>query len=208
MNLPQSAPRIRAAFRSAVAAAGWDFRSDRLWEMYADWERDQGDPRAATAVYDRVLSVPTQLYNQHFHRRTLFNPPLSLPPSSQTDSKLHLALLELELSAGEPGQSEGPVLQCLSHALSCSLPPQTRLLLSRRRLEFQEDFGSSVQRDCEEEDEGEEPEEKVVKSENSPVATPPDHTPVAMPTPPAPLMAGDFNNSQTAYNYGAWYQVM
>ncbi|MGH0167417.1 UNVERIFIED_CONTAM: hypothetical protein FKN15_067097 [Acipenser sinensis] len=68
MNLPQSAPRIRAAFRSAVAAAGWDFRSDRLWEMYADWERDQGDPRAATAVYDRVLSVPTQLYNQHFHR--------------------------------------------------------------------------------------------------------------------------------------------
>ncbi|MBN3276180.1 PRP39 factor, partial [Polyodon spathula] len=68
MNLPQSALRIREAFRSAVDAAGWDFRSDRLWEMYADWERDQGDPRAATAVYDRVLSIPTQLYQQHFHR--------------------------------------------------------------------------------------------------------------------------------------------
>ncbi|XP_058876675.1 pre-mRNA-processing factor 39 [Acipenser ruthenus] len=514
MNLPQSAPRIRAAFRSAVAAAGWDFRSDRLWEMYADWERDQGDPRAAIAVYDRVLSVPTQLYNQHFHRfkelvsshtpreilsaaeflelrsevmqgcaavtpdpdggsaegppgeegppgltagdqetdeheqkirellvarrqevyesnevevskRWSFEEAIKRPyfhvkpldraqlrnwhsyldfemeaesgaeseaesgagsggragllferclvacalyeefwskyakfqaqrsvdgarsvfkraceihlprkPSMHllwaafeeqqgnleearrvlealdqsvpglamvrlrraslerragnlegaesllreavlqsqatpirsfysiklarqllrvqrdhgkarrvlqdaidrdpTDSKLHLALLELELSAGEPGQSEGPVLQCLSHALSCSLPPQTRLLLSRRRLEFQEDFGSSVQSlltaydehqnllnetaslkrrlengDCEEEeedDEGEEPAEKKVKSENSPVATPPDHTPVAMPTPPAPLMGGDFNNGQAAYNYGAWYQ--
>ncbi|XP_069036302.1 pre-mRNA-processing factor 39 isoform X2 [Lepisosteus oculatus] len=68
MNLPESTQHIRSTFESAVAAAGMDFRSDRLWELYVDWEREQGDLRAVTAVYDKVLSTPTQLYSQHYQR--------------------------------------------------------------------------------------------------------------------------------------------
>lgn len=45
-----------------------DFRSDKLWELYVEWEREQGDLRAVTAIYDRVLSMPTQLYNQHWEK--------------------------------------------------------------------------------------------------------------------------------------------
>ncbi|KAJ8405165.1 hypothetical protein AAFF_G00321560 [Aldrovandia affinis] len=72
MNLPESTQRIRSAFESAVAAAGMDFHSDRLWEMYTEWEREQGDLRAVTAVYEKVLSVPTQLYGGHFERLKAF----------------------------------------------------------------------------------------------------------------------------------------
>lgn len=51
-----------------MAAAGMDFRSDKLWELYVEWEREQGDLRAVTGIYDRVLSMPTQLYNHHWEK--------------------------------------------------------------------------------------------------------------------------------------------
>nr|XP_005515675.1 pre-mRNA-processing factor 39 [Columba livia] len=68
MSRPEAAPRIRGVFEAAVAAAGLDFRSDKLWELYVEWEREQGELRAVTAIYDRVLSIPTQLYSQHWER--------------------------------------------------------------------------------------------------------------------------------------------
>ncbi|XP_057205331.1 pre-mRNA-processing factor 39 isoform X1 [Triplophysa rosa] len=68
MNLPESAHRIRCVFEEAVASAGWDFHSDRLWDLYAEWEKEQGNLKAMTAIYDRVLRVPTQLYNAHYEK--------------------------------------------------------------------------------------------------------------------------------------------
>ncbi|XP_070622379.1 pre-mRNA-processing factor 39-like isoform X1 [Erythrolamprus reginae] len=66
MNQPDSAQKICGTFEAAVAAAGVDFRSDKLWEMYVEWQKEQGDLRAATGIYDRVLSTPTQLYSHHW----------------------------------------------------------------------------------------------------------------------------------------------
>uniref|UniRef100_A0A8C7J002 Pre-mRNA-processing factor 39-like n=1 Tax=Oncorhynchus kisutch TaxID=8019 RepID=A0A8C7J002_ONCKI len=68
MNLPESSQCIRSAFEEAVAAAGLDFHSDRLWELYIEWEKEQGDMKAATGVYDRILRVPTQLYSSHYEK--------------------------------------------------------------------------------------------------------------------------------------------
>ncbi|KAF4104925.1 pre-mRNA-processing factor 39 isoform X1 [Onychostoma macrolepis] len=68
MNLPESTQRIRSVFEEAVAAAGWDFHSDRLWDLYAEWEKEQGNLNFMTGVYDRVLRVPTQLYNTHYEK--------------------------------------------------------------------------------------------------------------------------------------------
>ncbi|XP_008159261.2 pre-mRNA-processing factor 39 isoform X1 [Eptesicus fuscus] len=59
---------IRGTFEHAVLAAGTDFRSDRLWEMYINWENEQGNLREVTAIYDRILGIPTQLYSHHFQR--------------------------------------------------------------------------------------------------------------------------------------------
>ncbi|XP_007246436.3 pre-mRNA-processing factor 39 isoform X1 [Astyanax mexicanus] len=68
MNLPESIHRIRSTFEEAVAAAGMDWHSDRLWDLYTEWEKEQGDLRAMTSVYDRVMKVPTQLYNTHYEK--------------------------------------------------------------------------------------------------------------------------------------------
>ncbi|XP_047658217.1 pre-mRNA-processing factor 39 isoform X2 [Tachysurus fulvidraco] len=68
MNLPESTQRIRSVFEDALAAAGWDWHSDRLWDLYAEWEKEQGDLRAMTAVYERVMRVPTQLYRTHYEK--------------------------------------------------------------------------------------------------------------------------------------------
>ncbi|XP_049897567.1 pre-mRNA-processing factor 39 [Epinephelus moara] len=68
MNLPESPTRIRSVFEDAVVAAGLDFHSDRLWDLYVEWEKEQGNMKNAAAVLDRVLKVPTQLYNTHYDK--------------------------------------------------------------------------------------------------------------------------------------------
>ncbi|KAJ8288795.1 hypothetical protein COCON_G00014540 [Conger conger] len=59
---------VRNTYESAVMAVGTDFRSDRLWEAYINWETELGNLANATAIYDRVLAIPTQLYSHHFQR--------------------------------------------------------------------------------------------------------------------------------------------
>ncbi|KAM9795500.1 pre-mRNA-processing factor 39 [Neosynchiropus ocellatus] len=66
MNLPESSQRIRSVFEEAVSAAGLEFRSDRLWDLYVEWEKEQGNTRNAAAVLERVLKVPTHMYNTHY----------------------------------------------------------------------------------------------------------------------------------------------
>lgn len=55
-------------FEDAIQAAGLDFHSDRLWDLYIEWEKEQGNMRNATTVLDRILKVPTQLYNTHYDK--------------------------------------------------------------------------------------------------------------------------------------------
>ncbi|XP_061138390.1 pre-mRNA-processing factor 39 [Syngnathus typhle] len=68
MNQPDSPKRIRSVFEDAVGAAGLDFHSDRLWDLYDEWEKEQSNLRNVTAVLDRVLKVPTQHYNAHYEK--------------------------------------------------------------------------------------------------------------------------------------------
>ncbi|XP_060935519.1 pre-mRNA-processing factor 39 [Limanda limanda] len=68
MNLAESPMRIRSVFEEAVVAAGLDFHSDRLWDLYVEWEKEQGNMKNAAAILDRVLKVPTQLYNTHYDK--------------------------------------------------------------------------------------------------------------------------------------------
>jgi pre-mRNA-processing factor 39 len=55
-------------YERALAAAGSDFRSDKLWDMFIEWERSNKLYKNVTEIYDRVLAMPTQLYNQHFEK--------------------------------------------------------------------------------------------------------------------------------------------
>ncbi|XP_043930206.1 pre-mRNA-processing factor 39 isoform X1 [Protopterus annectens] len=65
---PETVSRIRCAFEHGVLAAGTDFRSDRVWEMYINWETEQLNLKAVTGIYTRLLGIPTQQYSHHFQR--------------------------------------------------------------------------------------------------------------------------------------------
>ncbi|XP_071454184.1 pre-mRNA-processing factor 39 [Hetaerina americana] len=57
---------IRQQFENGIAACGIEFRSDRLWENYVKWEVEGKRFQNVTAIYDRVLHIPTQSYTTHY----------------------------------------------------------------------------------------------------------------------------------------------
>lgn len=52
----------------ALDACGLDFRSDKLWAQYIDWEISVGDYMRAGQVFDILLGTPTMNYIDHFDR--------------------------------------------------------------------------------------------------------------------------------------------
>ncbi|PRD24964.1 UNVERIFIED_CONTAM: Pre-mRNA-processing factor 39 [Trichonephila clavipes] len=59
---------VKRLFKRALAAAGREFRSDRLWDLYVNWEEESKKLRDVTAAYDELLTIPTQLYSHHFEK--------------------------------------------------------------------------------------------------------------------------------------------
>lgn len=57
---------FRSQFERAITACGLEFRSDRLWDSYIKWENDAKRLQKVTAIYDRLLTTPTQCYTTHF----------------------------------------------------------------------------------------------------------------------------------------------
>ncbi|GIY57146.1 hypothetical protein CDAR_466801 [Caerostris darwini] len=60
--------KVKALFKRALAAAGREFRSDRLWDLYVSWEEENKKLKEVTAAYDELLTIPTQLYSHHFEK--------------------------------------------------------------------------------------------------------------------------------------------
>ncbi|XP_071413247.1 pre-mRNA-processing factor 39 isoform X1 [Pithys albifrons albifrons] len=106
-NDPETNSTIRGAYEHAVLAAGTDFRSDRLWEMYINWENDQGNLREVTSIYDRILGIPTQLYSHHFQRfkEHIQN---NLPRDFLTTEQFVQLRRELAAAAGPGGEDAQP----------------------------------------------------------------------------------------------------
>uniref|UniRef100_A0A673ABE1 Suppressor of forked domain-containing protein n=1 Tax=Sphaeramia orbicularis TaxID=375764 RepID=A0A673ABE1_9TELE len=106
---PETEGRIRAAYEHAVLAAGTDFRSDRLWESYINWETEQQKLANVTAIYDRILGIPTQLYSQHFQRFKEHvqsnNPKHFLSEEEFVQLRLELSKSNLSAMVGEDGEA-------------------------------------------------------------------------------------------------------
>uniref|UniRef100_A0A8C6WRA0 Pre-mRNA-processing factor 39 n=1 Tax=Neogobius melanostomus TaxID=47308 RepID=A0A8C6WRA0_9GOBI len=115
-NDPETEGRIRAyvsdAYEHAVLAAGTDFRSDRLWESYINWEIELTKLSNVTAIYDRLLGIPTQLYSQHFqkfkeHVRNN-HPKHFLSEEEFVQLRVELSKASLSSMVGEDGDSAVP----------------------------------------------------------------------------------------------------
>ena len=46
-------------FEDAIQAAGIEFRSNKLWDAYIEWEKSQGNLKHVTEIYDRLIALPT-----------------------------------------------------------------------------------------------------------------------------------------------------
>jgi len=68
---PDKEAKIRMLYDRAIIAAGTDFRSDKLWEMYINWEKENKNIKRVTQLFDRIITIPTQLYSHHFENYTL-----------------------------------------------------------------------------------------------------------------------------------------
>ncbi|MGH0186588.1 UNVERIFIED_CONTAM: hypothetical protein FKN15_022021 [Acipenser sinensis] len=64
-------------------------------------------------------------------------------PSREMSPKLYLNLLEIEFS-GDLKLNEEHILSCFDRAVNSSLPVETRISFSQRKVEFLEDFGFDV----------------------------------------------------------------
>lgn len=80
--------------------AGFEFRSDKLWDAYIEWEKSQGQLQRVTALYDKVMTVPTQMYSQHFEK---FKEHINSNPVRETLSTEELLKLRAEVAAAPPG---------------------------------------------------------------------------------------------------------
>ncbi|XP_069014620.1 pre-mRNA-processing factor 39 isoform X2 [Embiotoca jacksoni] len=106
---PETEGRIRTSYEHAVVAAGTDFRSDRLWESFINWETEQQKLANVTAIYDRILGIPTQLYSQHFQRFKDHvqsnNPKHFLSEEEFVQMRIELSKSSLSAMVGEDGEA-------------------------------------------------------------------------------------------------------
>ncbi|XP_061462610.1 pre-mRNA-processing factor 39-like isoform X3 [Rhineura floridana] len=140
------------------------------------------------------------------------------------NAKLYANLLEMEFSA-EVRQNEGNTMSSFDRALMSGLPLETKIIFSQRRVEFLEDFGSSINSLLTSYDEhqkllnqqvmrkrllengADEAEEKRLRLEDAAAAAAAGGGSLTVATGITPLMAADVSNSATgAYNYNTWYQ--
>lgn len=59
---------VNSLFKRALDAAGREFRSDRLWDLYIMWEEENKKLKDVTSAYDLLFTIPTQLYSHHFEK--------------------------------------------------------------------------------------------------------------------------------------------
>ncbi|CAD5111413.1 DgyrCDS722 [Dimorphilus gyrociliatus] len=57
---------IRKLFNRALEVCGMEFKSDRLWQMALDWESQKRNSHNVFALYEKLITIPTQSYSNHY----------------------------------------------------------------------------------------------------------------------------------------------
>ncbi|XP_018016728.1 pre-mRNA-processing factor 39 [Hyalella azteca] len=65
-NEPQDEHFVRLQFDRAVEACGMEFRSDKMWDAFINWESSNKRWLRVTCVYDRLLAMPVSKYLTHW----------------------------------------------------------------------------------------------------------------------------------------------
>jgi len=63
---------VRDEYKRAIKTVGVEFRSSKLWEHWIKWELEKKQWRNVAEIYDKLLTIPNQLYTTHFENFTKF----------------------------------------------------------------------------------------------------------------------------------------
>uniref|UniRef100_A0A2P2I0P4 Pre-mRNA-processing factor 39-like n=1 Tax=Hirondellea gigas TaxID=1518452 RepID=A0A2P2I0P4_9CRUS len=63
---PEHETFVREQFERATKSCGIEFRSDKMWDAYINWENSNKRYSCVTAIYDRLLATPVSKYMQHW----------------------------------------------------------------------------------------------------------------------------------------------
>jgi len=66
INNEKPQQEIRELFERALEICGFEFRSDKLWDKYIDWEAKNEEYVNITQIYKRLLTTPTKCFSTHF----------------------------------------------------------------------------------------------------------------------------------------------
>lgn len=93
---------IRKLFNSAINASGMEFKSNKLWEAYIQWEKSLGNLKKVTEIYDRLIATPNQQYIKNW---TKFKEHLeSHSPADVLSTEEYMKIMH-ELDIVPPGMS-------------------------------------------------------------------------------------------------------
>ncbi|XP_068203314.1 pre-mRNA-processing factor 39 isoform X2 [Palaemon carinicauda] len=59
---------VRQEFERAIDTCGLEFKSDKLWESYINWESTGKRWKNVTQLYERILATPTSKYMHHWQK--------------------------------------------------------------------------------------------------------------------------------------------
>ena len=61
-------PPFISLFERAMATCGLDFRSEKIWDSWINWETGMGNLIGVTNVYDKLIKVPMRQYKMYYDR--------------------------------------------------------------------------------------------------------------------------------------------
>lgn len=73
MNRFQSISPVNSSlFNRAINAAGLEFKSNKLWDAYIEWEKSLGHLKNVTEIFDKLIATPTQQHVKSWQKYDMF----------------------------------------------------------------------------------------------------------------------------------------
>jgi pre-mRNA-processing factor 39 len=118
---------VRAQYERAVAACGREWRSDKLWDNFVKWEKEQKELTSVLKLYDRILANPTQGLSHQFEMFREFLKENSPKDILDEDDFLEMRKEVLEALEKEKGQADAVDADAENTAL------REKILFSRKK---------------------------------------------------------------------------
>ena len=68
LSFVRSLFHANSLYDRAITSAGLEFRSDKLWDHYVNWETSKKELGRVYALFEKLIAIPTQMYSANFEK--------------------------------------------------------------------------------------------------------------------------------------------